>query len=74
MSRCLTKMSIPIITMITMFVSLLFVSGTLDPHSGLGQKLFIGGVVIFCIFTGVVMIRPSKIYLGGCENLKVNME
>tara|TARA_B110000261_G_scaffold163680_1_gene210397 strand:- start:3672 stop:4583 length:912 start_codon:yes stop_codon:yes gene_type:complete len=64
---CWSETVVPMIALYTLICSLLFVTGTLDPRKGLGQIILITNLVLLCMIAGVVMMRPTWIFVGGCD-------
>jgi hypothetical protein len=64
---CWSVKLIPLIAMYILICTLLFVTGTLDPRKGWGQKILITNLVLMCMFAGVVTMRPTWVFVGGCD-------
>ena len=64
---CWSEKIVPMIAFYTLICSLLFVTGALDPREGVGLIMLIFNLVLLCMFAGVVLMRPTWIYVGGCD-------
>jgi hypothetical protein len=64
---CWSEKVVPMIAFYILICSLLFVTGALDPRKGVGLIMLIFNLVLLCMFAGVVLMRPTWIYVGGCD-------
>ena len=64
---CWSEKVVPMIAFYILICSLLFVTGALDPRKGVGLIMLIFNLVLFCMFAGVVIMRPTWTFIGGCD-------
>ena len=64
---CWSEKVVPMIAFYILICSLLFVTGALDPRKGMGLIILIFNLVLFCMFAGVVIMRPTWTFIGGCD-------